>query len=577
MKLKNRFLICLFLLFIFPLLIFLMLFTNQNRVNSNIRNEEIKSYLSSIYNEKLTRVENHLNTLNKISSDVDDINDYTAILKEFNNDYEDVFYIDYSGPEIITSNRRYNELIGIFQKEEDENTPVFISEPYKDSVSGETVVTFLKKSENTSLNSKIFGITISKKNLNLLGGANSNYYYLIKDNGEILATNNVKSTSFYSMYGLDKDIFEEEKEGSFRENSNNQNKKFRYQILRTDSVYLILEDSSNSNNKKEFIVKILYIIVPFLLFALFIFVFYKVSLKLISKFINLSNNIISTDKNSNLIEEIDGIKNIEQKFEQFLNNVQKKRKRTDENIKEISKKTYVLSKNQNLNYEILAKEQIKMKYIKEEVGKLISLSENNSEELENLIKECEHIVKENKNITLMTESLRRSFHKLSDSSVNIEEMIDNISLISDRTNLLSLNARKEAERVSEYGESYSIIAEEIRNLSILILETSEKAGKISHNVIERIMKSNQVMDLTISKISKLQEEIKKVDTNVKLLYENVHLENIEENELNKAFNELEILILEGRDKLINNINIINELNTFFEDIRKLNVSAEKRE
>lgn len=577
MKLKNRFLICLFLLFFFPVLIFLILFINQNRLNSNIRNEETKNYLSSIYNEKLTTVENHLSTLNKISDNMENINNYIKILKELNDDYEDVFYIDYSNPDVTIVNQKYYELISEFQKEGAKNSSVFISEPYKDIISGENVITFFKKSENNGLNSKIFGITILKRNLSLLGGTSSNYYYLIKNNGEILATNNSENTSFYKMYRLDKEIFSEEKEGLFKGSSNNQSIDFRYQVLRTDSVYLILEDSGYLNNGKEFINEASYIIIPLLLFIFLLLIFYRVISKLIYRFINLLNNIINIDKNSNLIEETDDLKNIEQKFEQFSKSIQKKTKKIDEDIKGLSEKAYVLGKNQNLSYEILGKEQIKMKYIKEEVKKLINFSEENSEELEKLIKECGYIVKENKNITLMTKSLRRSFHKLSDSSVNIEEMIDNISLISDRTNLLSLNARKEAERVSEYGESYSVIAEEIRNLSILILETSEKAGKISHNVIERIMKSNQVMDLTISKINKLQEEIKKVDVNVKLLYENVHLENVEENELNKTFSELEILILEGRDKLINNINIISELNIFFEDIKKLNSSLEKRE
>ena len=217
-----------------------------------------------------------------------------------------------------------------------------------------------------------------------------------------------------------------------------------------------------------------------------------------------------------------------------------------------------------------------MLLIKEEVRKIINLSETNSDELEKLIKECEHIVKENKNITLMTESLRRSFHKLSDSSVSIEEMIDNINMISDRTNLLSLNARKEAERAAEYGESYQVIAEEIRNLSVLILDISNKAREISHNVIERIAKSNQVMDLTITKINKLQDEIKKIDKNVKFLYENVNLENIEENELNKAFSELEEMIFGTKERLAGNINLISELNILFREIEKINDSLEKR-
>ena len=121
-----------------------------------------------------------------------------------------------------------------------------------------------------------------------------------------------------------------------------------------------------------------------------------------------------------------------------------------------------------------------------------------------------------------------------------------------------------------------IYEEEIRNLSVLILDISNKAREISHNVIERIAKSNQVMDLTITKINKLQDEIKKIDKNVKFLYENVNLENIEENELNKTFSELEEMIFGTKEGLAGNINLISELNILFREIEKINDSLEKR-
>ena len=111
---------------------------------------------------------------------------------------------------------------------------------------------------------------------------------------------------------------------------------------------------------------------------------------------------------------------------------------------------------------------------------------------------------------------------------------------------------------------------------MLILDISNKAREISHNVIERIAKSNQVMDLTITKINKLQDEIKKIDKNVKFLYENVNLENIEENELNKTFSELEEMIFGTKERLAGNINLISELNILFREIEKINDSLEKR-
>ena len=84
------------------------------------------------------------------------------------------------------------------------------------------------------------------------------------------------------------------------------------------------------------------------------------------------------------------------------------------------------------------------------------------------------------------------------------------------------------------------------------------------------------MDLTITKINKLQDEIKKIDKNVKFLYENVNLENIEENELNKTFSELEEMIFGTKERLAGNINLISELNILFREIEKINDSLEKR-
>ena len=307
------------------------------------------------------------------------------------------------------------------------------------------------------------------------------------------------------------------------------------------------------------------------------FFFQKIFIAQITRYRQSINTVIGLDKSSELLDENDELENMDEKFDYFSKKIHNKSFIIDTNIREISDKTYEISKNQALNYKTLGEEQQKMGNIKEEVIKITALSEMNSDELEKLIKECGHIVRENKNITLMAESLRRNFQKLNESSVSIEEMIDNINLISDRTNLLSLNARKEAERVSEYGDSYSVIAEEIRNLSILILEISNRAKEISHNVTERIAKGNQVMDLTITKINKLQSEVKTIDSNIKVLYENVNLENIEEYELNKAFNELEILIINGKEKLSDNIKLIGELNIYFREIIKANDFLEKRE
>lgn len=591
MRLKNRLLVWTFSVFFFPLFLFIILFELNTYVTYKkqyiLEKEGNLKKLEKVYEDKIENIIGNIDVLAEETrsfqaGDTAKISDSINFLEKTNLEYEDVFYIDsFSGVKIIDENKN-NELNKIFENLKDNNIEFFISSPYLDKVSNKNVITFIKIIKKNNLDQKIIGITFSQDYFNTLGIESSkDRYYLVKNTGEILSTNsNLSGASFYNLYNITNNSTLKDLEGDFTLKLNNQNTKFRYQKLEVDKVYVVTQDLEINYYKKLF--KELFIplavclILPIALFIFLLSYFQRMFIAQITKYRQSINMIIGLDKSSELLDENDELENMDEKFDYFSKKIHNKSKVIDKNIKIISDKTYELSKNQALNYKILGEEQQKMGNIKQEVTKLIELSEVNSMELGKLIKECEHIVKENKNITLMTESLRRNFQKLNESSVNIEEMIDNINLISDRTNLLSLNARKEAERVSEYGESYSIIAEEIRNLSILILEISNRAKEISHSVTERIAKGNQVMDLTITKINKLQTEIKIIDGNIKILYENVNLENVEEYELNKTFNELETLIINGKEKLTMNIKLINELNIFFREIIKVNDFLEKR-
>ena len=589
MRLKNKLLSWVFSLFFIPLLIFFALAVsgtyNRYKSNYSLIKEDSIIRLQENYYEKINSIENDAEGFIgsiKAGDSPETINEKINFMKNLNNEYEHIFYIDSYNNTELTDNTDSVELKKLISEIKNETFEFFISNPYLDKASNKYMITFVKKIKISNFEEKIAGITVPQDYfLNAVGTKAESRYYLIKDSGEILATNSpLSGNSFYSLYHMQNNNDLDEVEGNFTVRSNGQNIEFMYKKLEMDKLYIIMEDSRLSFYKNLysdiFLSLILCIIVSVLVFGIIFFFFYKSVFRLVYKLRQGINRVISLDKSSELIGEYDEPEDIKKKFNSFSDKIHNKVRITAGNIKEIHEKTYELNKSQALNYKILSEEQNKMLLIKEEVRKIINLSETNSDELEKLIKECEHIVKENKNITLMTESLRRSFHKLSDSSVSIEEMIDNINMISDRTNLLSLNARKEAERAAEYGESYQVIAEEIRNLSVLILDISNKAREISHNVIERIAKSNQVMDLTITKINKLQDEIKKIDKNVKFLYENVNLENIEENELNKAFSELEEMIFGTKERLAGNINLISELNILFREIEKINDSLEKR-
>jgi methyl-accepting chemotaxis protein len=73
--------------------------------------------------------------------------------------------------------------------------------------------------------------------------------------------------------------------------------------------------------------------------------------------------------------------------------------------------------------------------------------------------------------------------RLSENSSRIETIVNVINDITKRTNLLALNASIIAAQAGEYGKSFGVVADEIRNLS---LQTGQSTGEIV-GIIEEIM------------------------------------------------------------------------------------------
>jgi methyl-accepting chemotaxis protein len=78
--------------------------------------------------------------------------------------------------------------------------------------------------------------------------------------------------------------------------------------------------------------------------------------------------------------------------------------------------------------------------------------------------------------------------RLSENSSRIDSIVDVINAITKRTNLLALNASIIAAQAGEYGKSFGVVADEIRNLS---LQTGQSTGEIT-GIIEEIMNESQV-------------------------------------------------------------------------------------
>lgn len=80
-----------------------------------------------------------------------------------------------------------------------------------------------------------------------------------------------------------------------------------------------------------------------------------------------------------------------------------------------------------------------------------------------------------------------AIQRLAENSTRIENIVSVINDITKRTNLLALNASIIAAQAGEYGKSFGVVADEIRNLS---LQTGHSTGEIT-TIIEEIMSESR--------------------------------------------------------------------------------------
>ncbi len=92
--------------------------------------------------------------------------------------------------------------------------------------------------------------------------------------------------------------------------------------------------------------------------------------------------------------------------------------------------------------------------------------------------------------------------KLSENTSRIDAIVGVINDITKRTNLLALNASIIAAQAGEYGKSFGVVADEIRNLS---LQTGQSTGEIT-GIVEDIMNESRIAAGNVASVRDLVEK-----------------------------------------------------------------------
>ena len=149
-----------------------------------------------------------------------------------------------------------------------------------------------------------------------------------------------------------------------------------------------------------------------------------------------------------------------------------------------------------------------------ETASMVQMTTTNTRQATELAREAENATLEGVH---KVEELIRFMGNLRESSAEINKIVSDITTISSQTNILALNASVESVRAGEAGRSFSVVAEEVRNLS----QQSSAAASNTENIIKNninltrqaaensstVEQALRAISDSIKKVSQLLDEI----------------------------------------------------------------------
>lgn len=114
-------------------------------------------------------------------------------------------------------------------------------------------------------------------------------------------------------------------------------------------------------------------------------------------------------------------------------------------------------------------------------------------------------------------STSKKVKQLAESSQEIAQIVEIISGISEKTNLLAFNASVEAARAGEHGEGFRIVAEEVRRLADRITESTKNIQQLVMAIQQDTTSVLQGMETSTSEVVNGSELVRMTKLNLQSL------------------------------------------------------------
>lgn len=119
-------------------------------------------------------------------------------------------------------------------------------------------------------------------------------------------------------------------------------------------------------------------------------------------------------------------------------------------------------------------------------NEVINLSQNLAASLEQISAAINELSKGVQSVVSANTVIGENIKVANESAQESNEVLQFVKHIANQTNLLGLNAAIEAARAGQAGRGFSVVAEEIRKLSVSSNESIQKIGKVLNSIQDSI-------------------------------------------------------------------------------------------